>query len=192
MRSTASGDNNSRRRPSRITSFTADRIAVTAGARFDATVTSAWTRRSLSFTAYVFLILHQSLFHLNSLSTALDLAHHTPDHTPGTPHQHTTLHTLRTALLAVRATTHRHTGHQSRPHRPKLRPAPSTTALPQPSMILEVAAAMTFFSFGPTLLGVHFARGLHLGKLKKAAMLASPPSAQDVRDVCVRDVCDAR
>lgn len=53
-------------------------------------------------------------------------------------------------------------------------------------MILEVAAAMTFFSFGPTLLGVHFARGIKPSKIKKAALIAalSPRSDPDTtRDV---------
>lgn len=62
-------------------------------------------------------------------------------------------------------------------------------------MILEVAAAMTVFTFGPTLLGVHFARGIKIGKLgklggiKNGAMMAalSPRSEPD----SARDVCDS-
>lgn len=98
-----------------------------------------------------------------------------PGHRTGTPHPHDSQYRpRRTGTPPISRSHHTH----------KLRPAPSTTPPPRPSMILEVAAAMTLFSFGPTLLGVHFARGLHIGKLTKAAMLASPPSAQDVRDVC--------
>ena len=57
-------------------------------------------------------------------------------------------------------------------------------------MILEVTAAMTFFSFGPTLLGVHFARGIKLSKIKKAAMVAAP-SPRSEPDSAGDDVDDS-
>lgn len=54
-------------------------------------------------------------------------------------------------------------------------------------MILEVAAAMTVFTFGPTLLGVHFAHGLKLRKLAKGSLLrsvATPVSSPGTGVVC--------
>lgn len=57
-------------------------------------------------------------------------------------------------------------------------------------MILEVAAAMTVFTFGPTLLGVHFAHGLKLRKRAKGSLLLAVTTTASSPGTGA--VCDSR